>query len=617
MMRLGEVGERRVVAAVLLAVSAVFVSPIFRNIENFGVLDWDWNLFVQEVPRRTILDHRQIPLWNPYEFGGLPMLGSPWSRWLSPSFVLVLVFGTVVGVKLEIWLHLLLGLSGAYLLARQHGLSRTPATLAACGYACGGWFPMVIASGMSVFLGAALIPWAFLALRRCRRSPGSVPWVAVVCTWMFFDGAAEPLAILAVSIGIHEIVDVSRGITKPRDAAIRASRTALWFIGCAAVKLLPALEYVWRTPRRPAFTGGFTLDTLVFGLLERGQSLRTEVPRAHGALGWGIDETGSYVGWTIILLGALGILTNGRRRPELLASLAICLWLAMGDRTVFGPWTLVHALPPFSFMRVPERFRFVFLLELALFAGLGLQVLRDGLASRGRSATATLLVASVGILDLIVNNRAVFSDAFTIPPVSVPSQGEIVLAPRLPLYDEHGFLPEGRKRSGLGPSSSLFPAVRAGFASRVGFDPLGWNSFIKERRFEQPNDLRSHWMLGTEGTATRDRVSPNAIGFHVSADAPGMLVVNQTFDRGWRSQSGSPPVSHSGLLAVPIPRGEARVDLVYFPSSFAIGAPISFVAGLLLGLRHLARRRGRPLAAGNGRVTAKQAQEIRREWKEG
>src|SRR5882672_4862241 len=131
-------------AGLLAIVSIVFVSPIFHHPANFGVLDWDYNLFLQGVPRTTIVQYRQLPLWNPYEWGGIPMLGTQASRFLSPSFALILAFGTVLGAKLDVWLHLLVGLLGMYVLAREHALSRGAALVAACAYLCSGWFSMAV-----------------------------------------------------------------------------------------------------------------------------------------------------------------------------------------------------------------------------------------------------------------------------------------------------------------------------------------------------------------------------------------------------------------------------------------------------------------------------------------
>ena len=50
----------------------IYVWPILRTGNNWGVHDWDQHLFYHAVPRTTILEYGQIPLWNPYECGAWP-----------------------------------------------------------------------------------------------------------------------------------------------------------------------------------------------------------------------------------------------------------------------------------------------------------------------------------------------------------------------------------------------------------------------------------------------------------------------------------------------------------------------------------------------------------------
>ncbi len=47
-------------------IALVFTLPIFRNFDYWGVQDWDQHFFYQVVARRSILQYRQFPLWNPY-----------------------------------------------------------------------------------------------------------------------------------------------------------------------------------------------------------------------------------------------------------------------------------------------------------------------------------------------------------------------------------------------------------------------------------------------------------------------------------------------------------------------------------------------------------------------
>ena len=110
----------------------------------------------------AILDHGQIPLWNPYNWSGLPMLGHPESRVLAPTFLLTLLFGEVVGIKLEIVLHLALGILGAHLLLRHLGVSRLGATTGGVLFMLNSAYPLHLTVGHVWALSFAYLPWAFL-----------------------------------------------------------------------------------------------------------------------------------------------------------------------------------------------------------------------------------------------------------------------------------------------------------------------------------------------------------------------------------------------------------------------------------------------------------------------
>ena len=106
-----------------LIVAAASCAPIFFQVQNWGISDWDLHLFYHEVPRISVLGYGQVPLWNPYACGGSVMLANPQSRFMTPFFALHLMFGAVVGIKLEILLHLVLGIFGTYLAAHAKKLN--------------------------------------------------------------------------------------------------------------------------------------------------------------------------------------------------------------------------------------------------------------------------------------------------------------------------------------------------------------------------------------------------------------------------------------------------------------------------------------------------------------
>jgi len=86
--------------------------------------DWGYFTFLEEVTRKTILEFRQFPLWNPYYFGGAEQLANPQSTLLSPTTLLTLGFGTALGLKFGVVAFVLLGLTGMYRLTRHLGAAR-------------------------------------------------------------------------------------------------------------------------------------------------------------------------------------------------------------------------------------------------------------------------------------------------------------------------------------------------------------------------------------------------------------------------------------------------------------------------------------------------------------
>jgi hypothetical protein len=95
--------------------------------------------------------------------------------------------------------------------------------------------------------------------------------------------------------------------------------------------------------------------------------------------------------------------------------------------------------------------------------------------------------------------------------------------------------------------------------------------------------------------ATLTRYEPEAISLVVTSDAPGYLVVFDTFYPGWEAfVDGQPtPILRANLMfrAVPITPGEHRVELRYHPATLRIGAWISAAAWVVwVGLLAVALR---------------------------
>ena len=117
-----------------------------------------------------------------------------------------------------------------------------------------------------------------------------------------------------------------------------------------------------------------------------------------------------------------------------------------------------------------------------------------------------------------------------------------------------------------------------------------------------PTDPTAEW---AEVTA----YEPDALTIATRATAPGLLVVSEVYESGWRAYvDGGPaallPTDHV-LRGVPIPEGEHTVDLRYEPPALRLGLAVSGLATLLMVVAFVAaaisrRRLPEPFIADTG-----------------
>jgi hypothetical protein len=96
---------------------------------------------------------------------------------------------------------------------------------------------------------------------------------------------------------------------------------------------------------------------------------------------------------------------------------------------------------------------------------------------------------------------------------------------------------------------------------------------------------------GDPGTARIVSYEPNRVVVESDAPSPGLLVLTDQYDPGWRAtvDGATAPVLRADYLfrGIPVPAGTHRVELVYRPLSFTVGAvgsllSVAAVVALLL-----------------------------------
>src|SRR5688572_5511110 len=156
------------------ALALAFSWPLLTRLSATGIWDWSEAAATYEGARHTVLQYGQFPLWSPYLCGGYPAIGNPQTYWLSPVFLFVLLFGSIVGPKLAVTAYIVVGSLGMWLLARRLGISHPAALLAAPVYLTSGFMGIHLSGGQFLWLSLVWVPWIFLGYIRGRHS---LPWL--------------------------------------------------------------------------------------------------------------------------------------------------------------------------------------------------------------------------------------------------------------------------------------------------------------------------------------------------------------------------------------------------------------------------------------------------------
>jgi len=555
-----------VVAAALLF-GAAFTAPMLAHLSAIGnIRDWDWQMHMQWVPFYTVTHFHQLPLWNPYECGGVPMLANPQSRFLTPFFLLHLLFGPVIGFQLEITLHFAIAWAGGYVLARVQGIS--PLASALCGsiYTGSSWLPLHLAVGHAVFLTSAYLPWIIACLWRGFHEhqflPAAVAALLVALT--LGEGGVYPVlqafvvaALLAIIISMIEL---------SYWPILVAIAFGAFSAGFAAFKLLPNYEMMSVYPR-PGDFFDYTPLRMIFGFLfSRVQIIGPDVIGGQ----WEIWEYSAYIGPLAAALAVVGIAKATRASLPWLIAGVVFITLATGDSASYSPWSLLHQLPIFSSSRVAPRFLIPFTLTVGMMAAFGADFILQRFDARGRYLLYFLICAMLADFWL----------------VSAPSIRHLVDGEAPNPQDVSATFTQVRDES----TGDMFVTSMANEGSLNCYEYTEITTTALG--VKQPGYRGEQYLLGP-GTLQLTKWTPNALSYAVDIPAPTTIVINQNYDPSWRLIEGHGEVhARSGLLAIDLPAGRQSLRLEYRSRSLRIGAAISILTLLAaLGLLVIERCR--------------------------
>jgi hypothetical protein len=557
-----------------LGLAFLCVLTTFRHPERLG-WTYDWRLFQTwiETARRSVLWYGQFPLWNPWTCGGQVYLANPQSLTTAPTFVLPLVFGTALGLKLTLVAYLFCAFDGMYRLARQLGLALGGALLAAILFGSGGWLALHLGEGHNTFAGAALFPYlAFFYKKGVDGERLAWEWslpLGATAAWIVAQGGTSTPAMATVLLATLGTVDLVRKRSARPLIVLGLALAVAAAVG--AVRVLPALEFALDHPRPVRETDHNSIwDILRFAYVWRG------VESVKGKRYW-FHEYGYRLAFLTPPLILWSLKVKRHRWVWILA--LVGGGLVAGDAIPYGPWWLLRKLPIFTDLRVPSRYAILLAIALPLLCGAALDDLSARLQARRGERSAHRLAAAVLVvcaLDGLAFHAFLFHKVFTVELAVPPSDTRF--------YQE------------MGDWSTMMQVVWRNHGA-IGCDEEAPLQRAAELDLGDVPQVRL--LDPAAGEVKAVRWTPNAVEADLVLAQPTTAMINTNWNEHWRASSGRvvrvgpkhPRDRDGGRLGVELPAGARTLVVRYRPRSFVLGLTVTGLALPLCAALFVWRRR--------------------------
>jgi hypothetical protein len=367
----------------------------------------------------------RVPLWNPHEDGGVPLLANPMVGLGSPLVSPVLLFGVGTGWNLSLLARILLAAAAMYLFLRDLGRSTAAAALGSVMFSLSGPFVAWLENPNSMVM--APVPLLLLACRRlaARATVPSVLGMVAATYLVVVGGHPETTAMVAV-VAAGWVAATAPSIRR----AIVPIGAAVLGLALAAPFLVPFAEYLrLSAAAQGEGRGAFTLPVAALA--------RFLTP--HAGPGNPVTEacTVSVVGLVLVLVG---ISTIRRSRVAAYWAVVAAAVPLVAYANPFARWLASHT--PVYWTRA----LIVLPVALAPLAAAGLDAVRERLRAAGSPRWADAVAAVVVLIAAVELLRAA-SGVHAVTPAAEVARSTPILerlaAEREPfrILPLHTFLP--------------------------------------------------------------------------------------------------------------------------------------------------------------------------------
>jgi len=541
---------------IIVAIGVLFTFPLFSNIYNTGTSDWDYFCFSNEVARNTILEYGQFPFWNPFAAGGIPLHANPQSAFLRPAFLFTLIFGCVIGFKIEILVTVIFGMIGMLLLTKYYKMHPAAGILAASIFGLSSFFSLHISEGHATFYAFYLTPYVFLFYLKSFEQLRYAFFSGFFMTLIIFAGGSfnvlPQLSIFLLAYGIFS--SIQKRQIKPIICLIGIFSIA-FLLG--SIKTIPTIEYLIQHPRPIQSDERTDIAELHHIFLYRDQMLGAHPLKIQF---WGWHEYGAYTGVFPLIFLMLGLIFLWKQEIPLLLSGVFSFLISLGDFGKFSPWHLMHQLPLLESLHVPSRYIIMVTFSMAIIAGLSINLfMRE--AEGKKTKYLLLIILFIILVDLIsVNTKTFRQQTFPNPPQNVERYPDFK-------HMRGVLLP-------LTASSGMYFNFLANRGTLDPYEPVPHAEFAKAH---SDPDYKGEVYLDGNGTSSYAYWSPNKLVVDVAVQGETRLVINQNYDKGWHVK-GKVAENFNGLLSTNVTSADKTIEFYYLPMPFIIGLLVTLAS---------------------------------------
>lgn len=563
--------------------------PLFKNIQNIN-LDFDWLQMASyyRADRQAILEFRQFPFRTFYFGGGYPLAANPQDGSLNPFFLPPLLFGEVIGIKVNVFLAHLVALLGMFYLCR--GVMKYNlwgASFSALVFCLGGHLHRLLIRGQDYIPSFYFFFVPLLLALFIKTKEGKKFFLfAALLLAVIISQAGLYLAPILLFIFLFSFLEAFRG--KDNKLLIDPLYLKNFFIVLflalflAAVKVLPCLELLVRNPRTMAGYNPFWPPLLP-------NIYRAFFVPVYDFPFPGLHWNYFYLGVLPVACACLTFIMDWKKAWRGFVLLFLFFLLAFSGHTRFDIFQYLWQLPLFHSIEAPTRyFVSLVLFLIALYAGKVFSI-----ADRIKNRFIVFVFAGVivfTVVDLLRINT-VREDTFSVPvpfagaqPAFFPVRNSAPGGAASPLIPKKMFLT--RSWEWTRPTQYELMLQNIGKINWYGNIHLGEYAvpkyFIQEDLSLRPNPGyrgEAYFLNDPKNTARLHYFSPNKIVVNVRIEEPDILIINQNYDKYWASDKGKPSDAN-GLLGLPLKEGEYLVTFAYIPVSFYVGLVLSIITAV-------------------------------------